>query len=236
MELVANERIDRTARMTGWALLAQTATGMLAAVTIAKGIDINLSGDVQATASSMLEREADGRLRGHLAVLSYTLAAFSAVGQFLIIGRQYLVLTAWALALALGAASLSLFGGVVAMNGAELASNAGIRELTLQDERIAFAAIQAITNYTSFHMALALGSLANTAFFAAFLKSGRIPMPIAAWGLFASAFVAAAVVLRDFVPALANDGVTAAFLGSNLIALIATGVYLAAKGVRMTPS
>ena len=50
--------------------------------------------------------------------------------------------------------------------------------------------------------------------------------------MFASLFVAIAIVLRDFVPVVGHSGVTAAFMVSNLIALLSTSIYLAVWGVR----
>ena len=69
-------------------------------------------------------------------------------------------------------------------------------------------------------------------FFWLFLRSGQIPRLIAGWGVFASLFVASAIVLRDFIPAAGDFRVTAAFMVSNLIALLSASIYLAVKGVR----
>ena len=69
-------------------------------------------------------------------------------------------------------------------------------------------------------------------FFYLFVKSRLIPTVIAAWGVFASLFVVIVIVARDFLPALGHGGVTLAFMVSNLVALLATGLYLAIRGVR----
>ena len=63
-------------------------------------------------------------------------------------------------------------------------------------------------------------------------RASNAPPVIAAWGLFASIFVASTIVLRDFIPALGHMTVTLAFMLSNLIALFSTSIYLAAKGLR----
>ena len=63
-------------------------------------------------------------------------------------------------------------------------------------------------------------------------ESRRIPALIAGWGLFASLFVAATIVLRDFIPFLGNGVITIAFMLANLITLIAMSSYLTIWGVR----
>ena len=130
------------------------------------------------------------------------------------------------------AALLSVLGAVFLMNSAEIASRPAYTVLADGADRLLINALQATSNYTSFHLSIVLSSAALAGFFWLFLKSGQIPKLIAAWGLFASLFVASTVVLRDFIPALGHNAVTAAFMLSNLIALLSTSIYLAAKGVR----
>ena len=72
-------------------------------------------------------------------------------------------------------------------------------------------------------------------FFLLFLKSALIPRLIAGWGLFASLFVGVTIVARDFIPLLGDGAITAAFMISNLVAIIATGIYLSIYGVRTGP-
>ena len=95
--------------------------------------------------------------------------------------------------------------------------------------------LQATFDYTSFHLSLVLASAANAAFFWLFWRSEMIPRLISGWGVFASLFVASAIVIRDFIPIVGHFGVTASFMLSNLIALVATGLYLLIKGVRAGP-
>jgi hypothetical protein len=82
------------------------------------------------------------------------------------------------------------------------------------------------------NLSLVLSSAAMAGYFWLFLRSGQIPKLIAGWGVFASLFVAFTIVLRDFVPALGAGEITAAFMLSNLIALLSAGTYLAVRGVR----
>jgi hypothetical protein len=125
-----------------------------------------------------------------------------------------------------------VFGIVTAMNVAHLAGVDAYQSLATGEERLLLAGLQATTDYTSFHLSLILSSAANVGFFILFLRSGGLPKIIAGWGVFASLFVVAVLVLRDFIPVLGGDVVTAAFMISNLTALIALGVYLTIKGVR----
>lgn len=234
MALAPASQITPLARLTGTLILLQIGLGIFASQTFAAGININLSADVAVTAPEMLQREQDGRLRAYFILLNFGISAFIALGQFLVLKREHIALTGWSLAMALGAAGLSLLGGVAAMNVAELSANATYAGSELSPYRLPFASLQATGDYTSFHMAFVAGSLANAGFFVAFWLSRRIPVPIAIWGLLASLFVATAIVGRDFLPMLRQDFVTIAFMGCNLLALVATGLYLAVKGVRLS--
>ena len=97
------------------------------------------------------------------------------------------------------------------------------------------AGLQATSDYTSFHLGLVLSSFAMAGFFFLFLKSALIPRLIAGWGLFASLFVGVTIVARDFIPILGQEAVTAAFMISNLVGIIATSIYLSIYGVRTDP-
>lgn len=233
MALIPETQVMPLARLTGAFILLQIGLGILASQTFAAGININLSADLTATPIEMLERQQDVRLRAYSALLSFAISAFVALGQLLILKREHLALTGWALAMALGAAGLSLLGGVAAMNVAELSSDVAYTSARLSEFRLPFATILASSDYTSFHMALVAGSLANAGFYLAFWGSRRIPAAIAIWGLCASLFVATAIVGRDFAPLLRQDAVTIAFMSANLLGLVATGLYLAIKGVRI---
>ena len=54
----------------------------------------------------------------------------------------------------------------------------------------------------------------------------------AAWRVFASLFIAITIVARNLIPALGENAITGAFMISNLIAIIALGLYLGIKGTR----
>ncbi len=118
------------------------------------------------------------------------------------------------------------------MNAAEIASDPAYGTLVNEAQRLMLTGLQATYSYTSFHLGLILSSMAMAGFFTLFIKSNLIPKIIAGWGLFASLFVAVTIVLRDFIPILGNNAVTTAFMVSNLIALVSTGLYLAIRGVR----
>lgn len=220
------------ARRVGLAWLATMLIGILATVLFGKGIDINLSADVEAVATAMLEAETRLRALAYAALLVFALDLLVSIGLFLLLRSAGPLLAAWSLAGRITAGLLSVLGAVFLMNSAEIASRPAYAVLADNADRLLLNGLQATSNYTSFHLSLVLSSAALAGFFWLFLRSGRIPKLIAGWGLFASLFVAVTIVLRDFIPALGHIAITMAFMLSNLIALFSTSIYLAARGVR----
>lgn len=220
------------ARRVGLAWLATLLVGMLSAVLLGQGIDINLSADVEAVAKAMLDAETRLRARAYVALLILALDLLVSIGLFLLLRPAGPLLAAWSLAARIMAGVLSVLGPVFLMNAAEIASRPAYTVLADSADRLLLSGLQATSNYTSFHLSMVLSSAALAGFFWLFLVSRQIPKLIAAWGLFASLFVATVIVLRDFVPAFGHTAITMAFMLSNLIALFSTSIYLAAKGVR----
>lgn len=220
------------ARRVGLAWLATLLVGIMAAVLLGQGIDINLSADVEAVAVAMLNAETRLRALAYVALLIFALDLLVSLGLFLLLKSVGPLLAAWSLAARITAGLLSALGAVFLMNSAEIASRPAYTVLADSADRLLLNGLQATSNYTSFHLSIVLSSAALAGFFWLFLKSGQIPKLIAGWGLFASLFVASTIVLRDFIPAMGHITVTMAFMLSNLIALFSTSIYLAAKGVR----
>lgn len=216
----------------GWSLIASIVIGILASMTISSGIDINLSADIAKTAENMLQAEERLHARAYVSLFSFMLQGFISVGLFFVLRTHGPVLATWALVIGISAALLSLTGAVSAMNVALLAQNSAFETLTNDAQRLMLAGMQVTSDYTSFHLSLVLGCVANAAVFYLFLKSKLIPKLISGWGLFASLFVAIVIVGRDFIPVLASDSITVAFMLSNLIAMFALGLYLGIKGIR----
>ena len=222
------------ARRVGLAWLATLLVGIVATVFLGQGIDINLSADVEAVARAMLDAETRLRALAYAGLLIFALDLLVSIGLFLLLRSAGPLLAAWSLAARTMAALLSVLGSVFLMNSAEIASRPAYTVLADSADRLLLNGLQATSNYTSFHLSIVLSSAALAGFFWLFLKSHQIPKLIAAWGLFASLFVASTIVLRDFIPALGHITITIAFMLSNLIALFSTSIYLAAKGVRAT--
>ena len=222
------------ARRVGIAWLATMLIGILATVLFGKDIDINLSADVEAVATAMLEAEIRLRALAYAALLVFALDLLVSIGLFLLLRSAGPLLAAWSLAGRITAGLVSVLGAVFLMNSAEIASRPAYTVLADNADRLLLNGLQATSSYTTFHLSLVLSSAALAGFFWLFLRSGRIPKLIAGWGLFASLFVASSIVLRDFIPALGHIAITMAFMLSNLIALFSTSIYLAAKGVRAT--
>lgn len=222
------------ARRVGLAWLAMMLVGILAAVLLGKDIDINLSADVEAVAVAMLDAETRLRALAYVGLLIFALDLLVSLGLFLLLKSAGPLLAAWSLAARIMAGLLSALGAVFLMNSAEIAGRPAYAALADSADRVLLNGLQATSNYTSFHLSLVLSSAAFAGFFWLFLKSGQIPKLIAAWGLFASLFVASTIVLRDFIPAMGHGAITIAFMLSNLIALFSTSIYLATKGVRAT--
>lgn len=232
--MVENLDMQGVARCVGWALLATIGFGILGAVFIAQGIDINMSADIAATAENMLAAETRLRAKAYMGVFLFGLGALVSVGFYLLLRNTGPLLAGWSLFVSLAASILILLGAVFAMNAAQIAGNAAYTTLTDASGRLMLTRLQATSDYTSFHLGLVLSSAANAGFFYLLLKSGLIPKIIAGWGLFASLFVVVMIVGRDFIPALGHNGLTAVFIVANLIALVSTGLYLSIKGVRQT--
>jgi len=221
-------------RWVGCAILATLVVGIASALFIVTGIDINMSADVEATARNMLEAEERLRAKGYIAALTFAMDGFVSIGLFMLLRRTGQLLAAWCLLVSLAAGIVTLFGGVFALNAAQFAGNPAYQNITDATQRLMLTAVQATSSYTSFHLGLVLSSFAMAGFFYLFLKSALIPKIIAGWGVFASLFVAITIVARDFILILGHGNITAAFMVSNLIAIVTTGLYLAVRGVHIS--
>ena len=222
------------ARRVGLAWLATLIVGIVSAMFLGRGIDINLSADVQAVAEAMLNAETRLRAMAWVGLLLLALDLLVSVGLFLLLKSSGVLLAAWSMGTRIMAGLLSALGAVYLMNAAEIASRPAYTALADSADRLLLNALQATSNYSSFHLSLVLSSSALAGFYWLFLKSGLLPRLIAGWGLFASLFVAVTLVLRDFIPAMGYSSVTLAFMLSNMIALFSTSIYMAALGVRAT--
>lgn len=221
------------ARYAGAALLGTIIVGILSASFIAHGIDVNMTADVAGTAENMLGAEIRLRAKAYMGLLVFGLEALFALALFYILRSYGWLLASMSLVLSLSASILVMLGSVFAMNAAEIASHAAYVDLA-EEKRLMLAGLEATSDYTSFHLALVVSTVSNLGFFWLFLSSNLIPKLISGWGVFASLFVAGAIVARDFIPALGHDMVTMAFMLCNLIALVALGLYLLIKGIRPT--
>lgn len=223
----ARSDLQLTARLAGLSLLSILVLGIVGAMTIAPGIDVNLTGDIAATSINM--GDAGDRLLalGWLRSAIFALELLFYVALWLVSRESAPLLAGWSATMGIASAVIGLLGAVIAMNAELIASNAAFGS----DARDSLLALQATLDHTSFHLALVLGSLAKAGIFAIFLTAALTPRLLAGFGLIASLFVVVAVVGRDFIPVLGNDIVTAAFLVGNLLSLLALGVWLALKGV-----
>lgn len=229
---MTHSEIQRLSRGVGAAMLGTIAVGIIATFTVAQGININLSADVVTTAENMLAAEIPLRARAYIAALIFGLEIFTSVGLFLLLRQTGQALAYWCLFASVGASALGLLGAVFMLNAAEVSGDAAYGVIASEAQRLLLTGLQATSEYTSFHLALVISTVSMAGFFYLFLKSNLIPRLIAAWGLFASLFVATAIVSRDFLPFMGHSTITMAFMLSNLIAMISTGLYLLIRGVR----
>lgn len=220
------------ARWTGGSLLATIIIGMGAAFTVSSGIDVNLTADISATASNMLDSEIQLRAKAYIGGLLFILQAVIIAGLFLLLRAYGPMLAGVSALVGFSGAILSLLGAVFALNAAEIASHAAYKDMPDETLRLAFAGLQATYDYTSFHLGLVLSTVSNAGFFFLFFTSRTLPRLISGWGIFASLFVVIMIVGRDFIPALGHNGLTAAFMLCNLIALVSLGLYLCIRGTR----
>jgi len=234
MTTINNNSPHTTARWVGLSLLASIAVGIIAVMTVSKGIDINLNADVLGTAETMLGAETQLRAKAYLTALSFGLSVLISTGLYLILKRHGPLLAAWSLLVGVCAAVLPLLGGVFALNAAHIAGNDAYTTLTDENGRLLLAGLQATSDYTSFHLSLVISSVSMAGFFLLFWRAQSIPKLISGFGVFASLFVATTIVARDFIPALANNTVTMAFMLCNMIAILSLALYLIVKGVRTT--
>lgn len=223
------------ARVAGACLLGSIALGVITAMVIAPGIDVNLTADIEGTAVSMQDAELRLRAKAYAGLFNFGLESMFLASLFLLLRDRSHLLAMTSLLIGFAGSALVLSGSVYGMNAAEIASNEAFVSLANDSQRIVFTALQATADYTSFHLSLVLSSAAKAGFFWLLLTSALLPKPIAAWGVFASVFVVVTLVLRDFIPIFGHDSVTIAFMASNLIALLALGAYLCFRGVRETP-
>jgi Domain of unknown function (DUF4386) len=224
------------ARIVGLSFLGTLLIGIASSFIVVEGININLSADIIATAQNMLESETDLRAKAYIAAGSFSLAVIFNAGLFLLLRRSGPLLAMWSLVISMAASVLSLMGAVFALNAAHIAGNQAYAEMANESQRLLLTGLQATSDYTSFHLGLVLSSLAMAGFFYLFWRSDMIPRLISGWGVFASLFVASMIVSRDFIPMLGHFYVTASFMASNLIAMVAMSLYLCIKGVRTSPN
>ncbi|MEE9330558.1 MAG: DUF4386 domain-containing protein [Parvularculaceae bacterium] len=232
MQKAENLDMQRVARRVGWTLLLSILVGILTAMFITQGININLSADVVTTAENMLEAELRLKAKAYIGAFVFSLEALISVGLYLLLRKFGLLVASWSLFVSLGSSLLFLLGAIFAMNAAQIAHNVAYTQFTDEAGRRLLTSLQVTSDYTSFHLGIILSAASMAGFFYLFLKSGLIPKIISGWGLFASLFVVVTIVGRDFFPALGHTGLTTAFMVSNLIALVSTGLYLGIRGVR----
>lgn len=224
---------DQTyAHYIGAALLTSILVGILLAVFLVSGIDINMTANILETAENMQTAEMRLRAKAYFGLVTFALEALVAVTFFTLLRYKGPILAGWSLALSLAASIMMMFGAIYTMNAALIVSNSAFIDMATADQRLLLTGLQATSSYTAFHLALILASVANAGFFYLFLTSRLIPKPIALGGLLASLFVAISISLRDFIPVLDHNTVTTAFMLFNLIALVSLGLYLLIKGVR----
>ena len=80
--------INRTARITGWSMIAVLAIGMASSFLISHGIDINLSADVIGTSENMLAAEMRLRAKAYLALFMFALDILILVGLFYVLAQR----------------------------------------------------------------------------------------------------------------------------------------------------
>lgn len=233
---VDDQKNHSLARIVGICWLSTVIIGALGALTVGQGIEINLSADVVATAQNMLEAETALRAKAYIALLIFILEVVICIGLFLLLRATNYLAAASSMAIGIAAGLLVLTGAVFNMNAAEIAGDAAYQELADDRLRLLLTGLQATSDYTSFHLGLVLSSLSKAGFAWLFWRSGLIPKLIAGWGLFAFLFVASAIIARDFISIIGHSAVTTSFMASNMIALIAIGLYLAIKGAKTDPA
>jgi hypothetical protein len=232
MQTHENINPKSVARWVGASLLATIVIGMAGAMFISKGININLSADVTATAENMLEAKTRLEAKAYLALFMFGVEVLISLGLYMLLRATGPFLAGWCLLAGIGASMLSLMGAMFAMNAAQIAGNSAYGTLTNADGRLLLTGLQATSEYTSFHLSLVLSSVSNAGFFMLLWRSGLIPKIIAGFGAFASLFVATTIVARDFIPALGENSITMAFMLCNMIAIVSLGLYFVIKGVR----
>ncbi|MDP5053930.1 MAG: hypothetical protein NWP69_09070 [Congregibacter sp.] len=76
-----HQRLLRIARTVGWSQLVQIALGILTSLLVAKGIDINLSADIESTARNMLDAEIRLRAKAYLGCFGHDLRVMRCAGR-----------------------------------------------------------------------------------------------------------------------------------------------------------
>ncbi len=224
--------LKQLSHFVGWSLLATIVMGIASAMTLSADININLSADIVQTSQNMLNAAERIRGKAYLALLFFMLDCFIGIGLYLILRANGHALATWSLLLGVSASILALLGAVYAMNIAMIAENNAFELVSNQEQRLMLTSLLVTSDYTSFHLSIILSSAAKAGFFFLFWKSRLIPRLLSAWGVFASLFLVSMIVGRDFIALLANDLITAAFMGANMLALVALALYLAFRGVR----
>lgn len=221
----------RVARLTGTAILLVIALGIASAILVSGDININLNVDASQIIDNM--SAAGARLYGKawITVGLGLVDLLIAGGLFLLLRDHGRLLALWSLVVALAGGVFVLQVGLENLKIAVLLNSEGMAAAS--PEALRALGVGFLTgDYAAFHLGLVVNTLAKAGFFVLFIRSRTIPPLISWWGLFASLFVATAIVGRDFIPALGHAAITTSFLVSNLVAHLALGIYLAVRGLR----
>jgi len=186
IESIELRNFKRIGRQVRWAWLAAVGIGILAAVLLPNGIDINLSADVEAVSVAMLDAELRFRDLADIALLIFVLVVVVSAGLYLLPKDSGQPLAGTSLVAKRFAAGLGLIEATFTMNSAEIASHPAYQVLADSSQRLLLNGTQATSTFTAFYLSLVLASSALAGFCWLFLRTGRIPRVYASWGLFAT--------------------------------------------------
>lgn len=224
---------EPVARITGVALVLAIAIGIAGSVLTGSDININLTADAATTIEHMMDAGSRLYAKAYISVGIALLDILVAAGLFLLLFQHGRILALASFATAILGTIIVVSGALDVLNIANLLTSTRLAATSDTQHLHTLLVGHVVGDYTSFHLALVINSLAKAGYFWLFLRSRVVPTALAAFGLAATCFVAFAIVGREFLELLSHNAITIAFIVGNLAAHLALGLYLMVRGERL---
>lgn len=219
----------RAARVVGFLYLFLMAVGVFAQIYVPATVTVE--GDAAATARSVVDSERLFRLSIGGDLICFAGDTVLAVAYFVLlrpVSRGLAMLGAFFRLAQAAILVVFTLSGIVVLQ--LLSGEDEVRALTA-DQTAALSWVAMSAHAVGFSMGLVFLGLGSAVFSYLLFRSGYVPRPLAAWGMFASAVLAAGSLLLVVVPE-SDSIVDPALYVPMFIFEVTTGLWLLIRGVR----